>query len=515
MTGSWIGYPGRVVAMALFDPERERIVIRVVYDGPGHAGKTTNLARLCRAFASWRRSEMVSPATLGERTQYFDWLEVDGGLLASYPIRAQLLTVPGQRELTLRRKFVIERADVVVFVADSQPESLAESRAFYAELCEQLDAFPGEVPIVLQANKQDLPGAIKPPALAKAISQGLRVPAQVLGSVAKTDQGVKQTLALALKLGSELLRKRLGASKVQSIAGAVGDAAGTFAALEHHEAAVARERLGPTFEPPRPSSTLPATHLWPAVTGQMLLSALEGVELRRVSDPDDYDHVVLECPGWRFTTGAPRRFDAEEPGLAAMWQSTRRKVALAGWLPEPCAVALQTDPAGSGAWLWTIDPILPSLADELVASEAGRRQQALARFAEVITGALAIAETRGLIVEIDPACFGVQADEGDRERVRYIGDRLDSSSAPSGTEWGNSIAGVVDVVFGMVERFIGEPLAIAEFAETLCMGLRSVPIEWDRRVALQQEFIGADPKSGTAARVRDTAVMTLSRPARE
>lgn len=26
--------------MALFDPERKRIVIRVVHDGPGHAGKT-------------------------------------------------------------------------------------------------------------------------------------------------------------------------------------------------------------------------------------------------------------------------------------------------------------------------------------------------------------------------------------------------------------------------------------------------------------------------------------------
>ena len=63
--------------MARFDPERKRIVIRVVYDGPGHAGKTTNLQRLSKSFASWRRSDLVSPNTLGERTQYFDWLEVD------------------------------------------------------------------------------------------------------------------------------------------------------------------------------------------------------------------------------------------------------------------------------------------------------------------------------------------------------------------------------------------------------------------------------------------------------
>jgi signal recognition particle receptor subunit beta len=491
--------------MALFDPERERIVIRVVYDGPGHAGKTTNLARLCKAFASWRRSEMVSPATLGERTQYFDWLEVDGGLLNSYPIRAQLLTVPGQRELTLRRRFVIERADVVVFVADSQPESLPESRAFYAELCEQLAAFPEDVPIVLQANKQDLRGAIKPPALAKAISEGLRPPAQVIGSVAKTDQGVKQTLTVALKLGSDLLRKRLGANKVHSLAGVAGDAAGTFAALEHHEAAIARERLGARLEPTRPSASLPATHLWPPVTGRSLLGSLENVQLRRVSG-DDGDRVVLEGSGWRLTTAIDRRFDDEDAGLAVMGQSTRRKVALAGWLPEPCAVALQADPAGTGHWLWTIDPVLPSLADELASSDAARRQQALARFAEVITGALALAETRDLIVDLDPACFGVQADEGDRDRTRYIGERLDA---------GSTIPDVVEVVFAMVERFGQEQSAIAEFAETLCMGLRSVPIDWERRVALQRQFIVADPPTNAAARVRDHAVMALSRPARE
>ncbi|MFV8756718.1 GTP-binding protein [Nannocystaceae bacterium ST9] len=492
--------------MALFDPERERIVIRVVYDGPGHAGKTTNLARLCRAFASWRRSDLVSPNTLGERTQYFDWLEVDGGLLASYPIRAQLLTVPGQRELTLRRKFVIERADVVVFVADSQPDALAESRAFYAELCEQLAGFPDEVPIILQANKQDLPGAMKPQVLAKAISQGSRPPAQVFGTVATTDKGVKQTLTVALKLGSDLLRKRLGAQKVQSLRGEAGDVAGTFAALEHHEATLARERLGARLEPPRPSASLPATHLWPPITGRSLLHSLAEVPLTRSATPTDSDHVVLEGGGWRLTTRAELCFVGDDSGLLAMWQLTRRKVALAGWLPEPCAVALQPDPAGTGLWLWSIDPILPSLADELAADDSGRRHRALARYAEVLGGALAIAETRGLLVDLDPAAFAVQADEGDRDRTRYLGERIDA---------GDAIVGLPGLVFGMVERFRGEPMALAEFAETLCLGLQSVPIDWDRRVALQREFIAAEPASPDSARLRDAVVVVLGKPARQ
>lgn len=489
--------------MALFDPERERIVIRVVYDGPGHAGKTTNLARLCRAFAAWRRSDMVSPNTLGERTQYFDWLEVEGGLLNSYPIRAQLLTVPGQRELTLRRRFVIERADVVVFVADSRPEAFEESRAFYAELCEQLAGFPDEVPIIVQANKQDLPGAMKPPAFGKALSQGLRAPAQVIGSVATTDKGVKQTLTVALKLGADLLRKRLGTAKVHSIAGAVGDAAGTYAALEHHEAMLARERLGARLDPPRPSADLPSTNLWPPVTGRALIAELAELELRRIDAQADADAVVLESSHWRLSTSRDRCFDGDDAGLLAMWQLTRRKVALAGWLPEPSVVALQPDPAGTGMWLWTLDPVLPRLSDEL--DDPARRRAALSHYAEILTGALALAETRNLIVDLELHSFALQTDEGDRERVRYVGETLEA---------GHALPGLPERVFGVLDRFAADPAAQADFAETLLLGLQRVPLDWDRRTALQREFIAASP-SREAGRLRDAIVVILGKPARE
>lgn len=491
--------------MALFDPERERIVIRVVYDGPGHAGKTTNLARLCRAFAAWRRSDMVSPNTLGERTQYFDWLEVEGGLLASYPIRAQLLTVPGQRELTVRRRFVIEHADVVVFVADSRPEALAESKAFYAELCEQLAGFPEPIPIVVQANKQDLPGAMKPPAFAKALSQGTRAPDQVVGSVASTDKGVKQTLTVALKLGSDQLRKRLGGQKVHALAGVVGDAAGTYAALEHHEAELARARLGERLEPPRPQASLPSTHIWPPVTGRALLGELEQVELRRHATSDD--EVLLASAAWRLSTGRDRCYDGDDAGLLAMWQLTRRKVALAGWLPEPSVVALQPDPAGTGMWLWTLEPALPRLADALRSSATPeRRRAALNHYAEILTGALALAETRSLVVDLDPSSYALQADEGDRERVRYVGPTLAA---------GHALEGLVARVFATLEQHAGDAIALADFIETLLLGLRRVPLDWDRRAALQGEFVAAAPRDAGAERVRDAIVITLSKPARE
>ena len=64
--------------MASFDAVRGCYVVRVVYDGPGLAGKTTNLQKICEIVPATRRSEMVTPAAVKGRTMFFDWLEVDG-----------------------------------------------------------------------------------------------------------------------------------------------------------------------------------------------------------------------------------------------------------------------------------------------------------------------------------------------------------------------------------------------------------------------------------------------------
>lgn len=42
--------------MASFDSARNCHVVRVVYDGPGFAGKTTNLQHVCKVIPSTRRS---------------------------------------------------------------------------------------------------------------------------------------------------------------------------------------------------------------------------------------------------------------------------------------------------------------------------------------------------------------------------------------------------------------------------------------------------------------------------
>src|SRR6188768_563738 len=90
--------------MPSFDSARDCHIVRIVYDGPGIAGKTTNLQRICDVIPSSRRSEMYTPAELKGRTMFFDWLEIDGPAQGGQALKFQLITVPGQVERSYRRK---------------------------------------------------------------------------------------------------------------------------------------------------------------------------------------------------------------------------------------------------------------------------------------------------------------------------------------------------------------------------------------------------------------------------
>ena len=78
-------------------------------------------------------------------------------------LRLQLYTVPGQVFYDATRKLVLNGADGVVFVADSQPaardsnaESMSNLETNLAELGIELRHFP----LVLQYNKRDVEGAL-------------------------------------------------------------------------------------------------------------------------------------------------------------------------------------------------------------------------------------------------------------------------------------------------------------------------------------------------------------------
>ncbi len=136
------------------------ITCKIVYYGPGRSGKTTNLRHLHGRLPADRAGQLVSLATEGDRTLFFDFLALDLGVVAGFTTRFQLYTVPGQSYYAATRRLVLQGADGVVFVADSRRRQLDENLESLRDLHEQLAALgaePRRVPTVLQYNKQDLP----------------------------------------------------------------------------------------------------------------------------------------------------------------------------------------------------------------------------------------------------------------------------------------------------------------------------------------------------------------------
>jgi GTPase SAR1 family protein len=146
--------------VSLVNYATREITCKIVYYGPGRSGKTTNLHYVYGQVPDERKGRMVSLATQTDRTLFFDFLPLDLGTISGFTTRLQLYTVPGQVYYQATRKLVLQAADGVVFVADSQTRQLDENieslQDLHANLGDQgMD--PRTVPLVLQYNKQDLP----------------------------------------------------------------------------------------------------------------------------------------------------------------------------------------------------------------------------------------------------------------------------------------------------------------------------------------------------------------------
>jgi small GTP-binding protein len=146
--------------VSLVNYATREITCKIVYYGPGRSGKTTNLHYIYGQVPGDRKGQMVSLATQTDRTLFFDFLPIDLGTISGFSTRFQLYTVPGQVYYATTRKLVLQGADGVVFVADSQSRQLAENVESFQDLHSNLAEHGVDargVPLVIQYNKQDLP----------------------------------------------------------------------------------------------------------------------------------------------------------------------------------------------------------------------------------------------------------------------------------------------------------------------------------------------------------------------
>ena len=137
----------------------KEISLKIVYYGPGLSGKTTNLEYIYQKIDPARKSKLVSLNTKEERTIFFDFMQFDLPPIQGKRPKFSLYTVPGQHYYAASRRVILNGADGVVFVADSQKHRLTDNLDSILDLEENLirqNRSLEQIPWVLQSNKRDL-----------------------------------------------------------------------------------------------------------------------------------------------------------------------------------------------------------------------------------------------------------------------------------------------------------------------------------------------------------------------
>jgi signal recognition particle receptor subunit beta len=470
--------------MASFDRKLQKLVVRVVYDGPGFAGKTTNLKQICASFTAQRRGEMLSPEETNGRTTLCDWLYLDGGIVGGYGLRCQLLTVPGQNVLAKRRWHILGTADVIVFVCDSTPAGVKDARVWLELLRAFLSARDLSPPLIVQANKQDVADALDMEGIVRTLDlePGVTaVPARAASGI-----GVRETAVLAIRAAANLAQRRvlqvgvdglpdadigpdalvaaLRAEPTRTPRGARRAAAPAFPAvpavpavsavtavpavrsepaIPAAETATPRADTAPVVtatdrdesEPPFPHAAAQSGFIWPAAAGRELLRLVararqeEPLPVVRVGSQAK---IVYRVGGWCLKTSPARRHQDADEARAALLDLARRKIQLGPLCAPDTALSLAQDERG-GYWLWTVSPWLTTLEDEMRSARksgnAGSVAEIAIAYAEGAAQALSVALRHGALAEVIPAHFGRA-----RGRVHYLSDSIVPGSFEAAVE---------------------------------------------------------------------------------
>ncbi len=187
--------------MGFINLAEKTIHAKLVYYGVGSGGKTTSLQAVHSVLCPANEVKLVSINTEEDATLLFDFLPINLGHVEGFKILIQGFTVPGQPKYKLMRKYVLQGADAVVLVVDSQSSRLEENLQALEGLKENLilnGLDPNTTPIVMQYNKRDLEEILAEEELDKAFC--FREGIQSFPSVATDKQGVFETFVHAAGL---------------------------------------------------------------------------------------------------------------------------------------------------------------------------------------------------------------------------------------------------------------------------------------------------------------------------
>lgn len=159
--------------MSFINYAAREINCKLVYYGPGLAGKTSNVQYVHDRTIPAARGQLLNLNTDTERTLFFDFMPLSLGTIRGFKVRMHLYTVPGQIFYNATRRLVLNSVDGIIFVADSQAdrfeanlESLANLHENLADQGTTIDAQP----FVIQYNKRDTPDALPVTTLRAALN---------------------------------------------------------------------------------------------------------------------------------------------------------------------------------------------------------------------------------------------------------------------------------------------------------------------------------------------------------
>jgi mutual gliding-motility protein MglA len=136
------------------------VEFKIVYYGCALGGKTTSLGYIHERVDANDRGKLLLLPTQNDRTLFFDFLPVDGGVVKGFKVRFKLWTVPGQVMYNATRQLVLRGVDGIIFVVDSQWDRVdagIESLRNLEENLAGMDHELGQIPWTIFYNKRDLP----------------------------------------------------------------------------------------------------------------------------------------------------------------------------------------------------------------------------------------------------------------------------------------------------------------------------------------------------------------------
>ncbi|HEY8946235.1 MAG TPA: gliding motility protein [Polyangiaceae bacterium] len=151
------------------------LTIKLVYYGPALSGKTTNLQALHKAAAPGASGRLMTLETRDDRTLFFDLLPLTFKSQGGLAVRLKVFTVPGQVIHASTRRLVVQGADGIAFIADSQIAETQHNAEAFLDLKQNLKEHGlslKQMPLVIQFNKRDMADVRTDEEIAKLAAQG-------------------------------------------------------------------------------------------------------------------------------------------------------------------------------------------------------------------------------------------------------------------------------------------------------------------------------------------------------